>query len=322
MMLTPHLSQLTKLAMSFALAAGMTAAAGFMPAGEARADTYPMQPVQLIVPYRAGGGTDTMARVFATAMSEELGQPVVVVNHAGGGGALGGSVLANAEPDGYTIMLGGDDIPSYIPHVSEVDFSFDSFQALGAVAEYQNAFIARAGAPYTTFEEFVAYAQDNPGVRLGHVGGITQPFIETLVEQSGIDARVVTTAGGAEIVQFLLAGQIDAGYSGGIHNQNPEQWEVLGSFNEERLASAPDRPTFAEAGFGMSMPAKIVLVAPAGTPADVVATLEGAIAAASADDDFVTLVQDRLSAPVSLMSSADTAAYLSGLNESMAELAQ
>ena len=219
-------------------------------------------------------------------------------------------------------MLGGDDIPTYIPHVSAVDFTFDSFQALGAVAEYQNAFIALAGAPFTTFEEFVEYARENPGIRLGHVGGITQPFIETMVEQAGIDARIITTSGGAEILQFLLAGQIDAGYSGGIHNQNLEQWEVIGSFNESRLSNAPDRPTFAEAGFGISMPAKIILLAPAEIPADVVATLEAAIATASADPDFVTLVEERLNAPVTLMSSTETASYLADLNVNMAGLAE
>ena len=321
-MLTLHLGRFTQLAASLALAAGLAVTSGALPSGAAKAQDFPSKPVQLIVPYRAGGGTDTMARVFAKAMAEELGQPVVVVNHKGGGGAVGGSVLANADADGHTIMLGGDDIPAYIPHASDVDFTFDSFQPLGAIAEYQNAFIAKSGAPFTSFEEFVAYAKENPGVKLGHTGGITQPFIESMVEQAGIDARVITTSGGAEVLQFLLAGQIDAGYSGGIHNQNPEQWEVLGSFNEARLASAPDKPTFKEAGFGMSMPAKLVLVAPAGTPSDVVATLEAAIAAASADADFVTIVEDRLKAPVALMSSADAAAYLADLNANMAKLAE
>ena len=319
-MLTLDFSHITKIATSFALAAGLTLASGVIPSSDAAAADFPTKPVQLIVPYRAGGGTDTMARVFAKAMTKELGQPVVVVNHKGGGGAVGGSVLANADADGHTIMLGGDDIPAYIPHASDVDFTFDSFQALGAIAEYQNAFIAKAGAPYKTFEEFVAYAKENPGVKLGHVGGITQPFIESMVEQAGIDARVITTSGGAEIIQFLLAGQIDAGYSGGIHNANPEQWEVLGSFNEARLASAPDKPTFKEAGFGMSMPAKLVLVAPAGTPADAVSKLEAAIAAASADADFVTVVEDRLQAPVALLSSAEAGAYLADLNTNMANL--
>ena len=321
-MLKSYFGRFTRLATSVALAAGVTVTSGVLPSGEARAEEFPAKPVQLIVPYRAGGGTDTMARVFAKAMTKELGQPVVVVNHKGGGGAVGGSVLANAAADGHTIMLGGDDIPSYIPHASDVDFTFESFQALGAIAEYQNAFIAKAGAPFTTFEEFVAYAKENPGVKLGHTGGITQPFIESMVSQAGIEARVITTSGGAEVLQFLLAGQIDAGYSGGIHNQNPEQWEVLGSFNESRLASAPDKETFKEAGFGMSMPAKLVLVAPAGIPAEAAEKLEAAIAAASGDADFVTIVEERLKAPVALLSSAETGAYLADLNTNMAKLAE
>ena len=321
-MMNSFFCRLQRKATSFALAAGVAASGVLLATGDLKADEFPVKPVQLIVPYKAGGGTDTMARVFAKALTNELGQPVVVVNHKGGGGAVGGSVLANSAPDGYTILMGGDDIPAYIPHASEVDFSFDKFQALGALAEYQNGFIAKAGAPFTTFEEFIAHAKENPGVKIGHVGGITQPFIEAMVEQSGIDARVITTGGGSEIVQFLLAGQIDAGYSGGIHNQNPEQWEVLGSFNESRLPNAADKPTFKEAGFGMSMPAKIVVLAPAGIPEGAAAKLEAAIAAASADADFVTIVAERLQAPIALMSAAETAAYLADLDASMATLAK
>ncbi|MGB7321115.1 MAG: tripartite tricarboxylate transporter substrate binding protein [Albidovulum sp.] len=314
--------RLGALANTIVLTGAMAVSTFALQSSAAQAQAFPEKPIQLIVPYRAGGGTDTMARVFARAMTSELGQPVVVVNHKGGGGAVGGSVLANSTADGYTIMLGGDDIPSYIPHSSDVDFAYDSFQGIAAIAEYQNAFIAKAGAPYTTFAEFVEHAKANPGVKLGHVGGITQLFIESMVSQADIDARVITTAGGSEVVQFLLAGQIDAGYSGGIHNANPEQWEVLGSFNEARLPSSPDKPTFKEAGFGMSMPAKLIVLAPAGLPEAVADALEGAIEAASQDADFRTIVEDRLKAPVTFVSSADLNAYLADLNTNMAALVE
>ena len=313
--------KVSKLASRMLLAAGLTLTAMVLPQTEARAQSYPSKPVKLIVPYRAGGGTDTMARIFGKALTKELGQPVVVVNHKGGGGAVGGSVLANSAADGYTIMLGGDDIPTYIPHASKVDFSLVSFKPIAAIAEYQNAFIAKSGAPFTNYKEFVDYAKSNPGVKLGHTGGVTQPFVEALVKQSGIDARVITTSGGAEVLQFLLAGKIDAGYSGGIHNQNPEQWEILGSFNESRLASAPEKETFKEAGFGMSMPAKLVIIAPSGMSDDVAKTLESAIVAASKDSDFVTVIQERLKAPVSLMIGADLEAYLTDLDATMEKLA-
>ena len=321
-MLKYPIRRLSRLAKCALLATGVAATAAALPLTGAVAQSFPEKPVHLIVPYGAGGGTDTMARVFAKAMTKELGQPVVVVNHKGGGGAIGGSVLANSKADGHTIMLGGEDIATYIPHSSQVDFTFESFQGIGAVAEYQNAFIAKAGAPFTSFKEFIDYAKANPGVKLGHTGGITQPFIETMVSQSGIDARVITTSGGAEVLQFLLAGQIDAGYSGGIHNQNPEQWEVLGSFSETRLSSAPDKETFKEAGFDMSMPAKLVVLAPAGIPAEAAEKLEAAVIAASSDDDFVTIVQERLKAPVSVLNSEELAAYLAEINANMAKLAK
>lgn len=287
------------------------------PASEAHASEFPSKPVQLIVPYRAGGGTDTMARVFAKALSAELGQPVAVVNHKGGGGAVGGSRLKNSKPDGYTILMGGDDIASYIPLVSEVDYGFGDFRFLAAVAEYQNAMYAKKGAPYSTFQELAAYAKENPGIRLAHVGGITKPFIDRFVEQSGIDAKVIATGGGSEIIQLLLGDQIDAAYSGGIHNKNPEQWVVLGSFNANRLPSAPDKPTFKEAGYELAMPAYVIFMTPAGVPDDVAATLESALLKAAKDPDYLTIVEERLKAPALAVDSAELTGYMTDLHANM-----
>ena len=287
---------------------------------KAQAASFPEKPVQLIVPYRAGGGTDTMARVFAKALSAALGQPVPVVNHKGGGGAVGGSRLKNSAPDGHTILMGGDDIASYIPLVSEVDFAYEDFRFLAAVAEYQNAMYAKKGAPFTTFAELAEYAKSNPGIRLAHVGGITKAFIDHFVEQSGIEAKVIATGGGSEIVQLLLGGQIDAAYSGGIHNKNPEQWEVLGSFNANRLPSSPDKPTFKEAGYGMAMPAYVMVMTPAGVPDDVAATLEAALLEASNDADFLTIVEQRLKAPALSVGSEELTGYMDDLHDSFKTL--
>ena len=146
------------------------------------------------------------ARVFAKALSAALGQPVPVVNHKGGGGAVGGSRLKNSAPDGHTILMGGDDIASYIPLVSEVDFAYEDFRFLAAVAEYQNAMYAKKGAPFTTFAELAEYAKSNPGIRLAHVGGITKPFIDHFVAQSGIEAKVIVIGVVIGIVMGVLPG--------------------------------------------------------------------------------------------------------------------
>jgi len=286
----------------------------------ARADNFPSKPVQLIIPYRAGGGTDTMARVFAKALSAELGQPVAVVNHKGGGGAVGASRLKNSKPDGYTILMGGDDIATYLPLVGELDFAFEDFRYLVALAEYQNAMIAKKGAPYTTFGELAAYAKEHPGIRLAHQGGLTIPFLERFVEQSGIDAKIISTTGGSEVVQLLLGDQIDAAYSGGNHNKNPEQWEVLGSFNANRLASSPDKPTFKEAGYELAMPAYVLTMIPAGVPDDVANTLEAALLKAAKDPDFLTIVEERLKAPALAVNSEELTAYMVDLNAKFKKL--
>ena len=249
---------------------------------KAEAAGFPEKPVQLIVPYRAGGGTDTMARVFAKALSAALGQPVPVVNHKGGGGAVGGSRLKNSAPDGHTILMGGDDIASYIPLVSEVDFAYEDFRFLAAVAEYQNAMYAKKGAPFTTFEELADRTRRATRASVWPTSAGSRSRSSTISSSKAASRpRSSPPAAGSEIVQLLLGGQIDAAYSGGIHNKNPEQWEVLGSFNANRLPSSPDKPTFKEAGYGMAMPAYVMVMTPAGVPDDVAATLEAALLEAS-----------------------------------------
>ena len=280
---------------------------------QAHASSFPDKPVTLIVPYRAGGGTDTMARVFAKALQSELGQPVVVVNHKGGGGAVGGSRLVNAEADGYTIMMGGDDIPTWIPLTSEVDFGFEDFRYLGAVAEYQNAMIAPVDQPYKTLTELVDYSKSNPGMKIAHQGGISQMFVERIAKQENLDWKIISSGGGAEVVQLLLGNQIDAAYSGGIHSAHPGKFEVLASLNKARLAGYPDKPTYEEAGFGLAMPAYVAFMAPAGVSDENAAILSEAILNASKDKDFVEIVQNRLSAPALSVNSSDLTDYMNNL---------
>ena len=132
----------------------------------------------------------------------------------------------------------------------------------------------------------------------------------------------MSATGGSEVVQLLLGGQIDAAYSGGIHNKNPEQWEVLGSFNANRLPSSPDKPTFKEAGFGLSMPAYVIFMTQAGVPDDVAGKLEAALLAATKDADFNTIVQKRLKAPVLSVNASDLTSYMGDLHGSFKKMAR
>lgn len=288
----------------------------------AAAADYPAKPVTMIVPYGAGGSTDTMGRVFAKALGDALGQPVVVVNRKGGGGSVGASFLKNAAPDGYTILLGGiDEITAWNAIASQVDFTADDFRYLGAVANYQNALVAPKGQPFATLAEFVDYAKANPGAPVVAQGGMSAKFLDRLAEAEGLKLREVNANSGAEAMQLLIAGNAVMSYSGGIHANYSGQIEVLASLNDTRLSGYPDKPTFKEAGYGLAMPSMIGVMAPAALPDDIAATLEVAVQAAAADKDFLTVVEDRLKSKVQLVSGDDMKTSIKEMAEKLRPLA-
>jgi tripartite-type tricarboxylate transporter receptor subunit TctC len=277
----------------------------------ATAADFPAKPVTMIVPYGAGGSTDTMGRVFAKALGDTLGQPVVVVNRKGGGGSVGASFLKNSAPDGYTILLGGiDEITAWNAIASPVDFTDRDFRYLGAVANYQNALVAPKGQPFSTLAEFVDYAKSNPGTPVVTQGGMSAKFLDRLAEAEGLELRAVNANSGAEAMQLLIAGNAVMSYSGGIHANYSDQIEVLASLNETRLSGYPDKPTFKEAGYGLAMPSMIGVMAPAALPDDVAAILEKAVQEAAADKDFLTVVEDRLKSKVAFVSGKDMEASI------------
>lgn len=283
---------------------------------------YPSKPVTMIIPYGAGGGTDTMGRVFANALGNELGQPVVVVNRKGGGGSVGASFLKNSAPDGHTILMGGvDEIAAWNTIASDVDFAAGDFRFLGAVANYQNAFVAPADQPFTTFAEFVDHAKTNPGLPVVSQGGMSATFLDIVAEKEGLDLRVVNANSGSEAMQLLIAGNAVMSYSGGIHANYADQIKVLASLNDTRLSAYPDAPTFKESGYGLNMPSLIGVMAPAAISDDVAATLEAALQAATQDADFLTIVEERLKSKVEVVSGDDVTAAISEMAEKYQDVA-
>ncbi len=296
------------------LAAALLAAGGI--AGEASA-AYPERPVTLVVPYKAGGSTETMARLFSKALSRELGVNVVVKTRPGAGGAVGATEVAKAPADGYTLLFAATASLLWPPLTQKVEYDLDSFTYVAQVTEYQQAIIARADAPYDTLEELVAYAREN-SLNYADQSPMSRAYIDYIGKQEGVSWTGIPTKGGGEMVPFLLGGKVDFAWSGGIHNRYPDKMKVLASMNAGRLIASPDVPSIAEK-YGISMPSQAVIVVPAGTPGEVVATLERAIAAATKDPDFADLVTNKLKFPVKFVGSealtADIARTVAGLRK-------
>ena len=290
---------------------GLAAAFGASPAMA----EYPEKPVTLVIPYKAGGSTETMARVFSVALGSALGQKVIVQTKPGAGGAIGSTDVSKAAADGYTLLFAASSALLWPPMTQEVEYTLESFDYVGKITDYQQAIVARADAPFNTMEELITYAKTNQ-LNYADQSALSRKFINYIGAEEGVEWTGIPTKGGGEMVPFLLGGKIDFAWSGGIHNRYGDKMKVLASMNSGRLLASPDVPSISET-YNVSMPSQAVIAVPAGTPADVITIIEAAMEAASKDADFVDLVTNKLQFPVSFVGSAaltqDIAATIEGL---------
>ena len=286
--------------------------------GGAAAADYPNKPVTLVVPYKAGGSTETMARVFSKALGEALGVNVVVKTRPGAGGAVGATEVAAMAPDGYTILFAAASSLIWPPMTQNVKYDLDSFTYVGQITEYQQAIIAKADAPFNTMEELIEHAKSN-SLNFADQGGISKIFVDYIGGKAGVKWQAIPTKGGGEMVPFLLGGKVDFAWSGGVHNRYGEDMKVLLSMNPGRLLASPDVPSVNEV-YGVSMPSQAVIVVPKGTPDDVVATLESAIEKATTDAEFVDMVTNKLKFPAKFVGSAQLAKDVDGIVAGLKEV--
>ena len=261
---------------------GMTAFPGG--GGVAEAQEFPSKPVTLLIGFRAGGGMDTTASVLIPELEKALGQPVVKSVQPGGGGAKAAALLKEAPADGYTLALGATSTfafnPVYLP--DKTPYTADDFEYIVGLVGSGESIMARADAPFDTFEEMIAYAQ--AGNELSYSG--QTPFdrllIQYLNKAEGIDIRHVPTRGGSEAIKNILGGHTDLSFTGGNHLAYHERGEIkfLASLRPERLRDVPDVPSLTELGYPIDFGNTFFIVAPKGTPADVRAKLATAITAA------------------------------------------
>jgi tripartite-type tricarboxylate transporter receptor subunit TctC len=206
--------------MSFALLLFAFVTMGVAPAFAA---DYPTKPIEMQVAYAAGGLADSMARAVAKNMEGTLGQPVVVVNKPGAGGALGVTALKNAKPDGYTIGVVTGITLTYTPLVEKVSYSLEDFKYLASVGRYQEAFVAPPDKPYKNFKDLVAYAKKNPGMTYASMHPIAENILTAVAKKEGIEWRAIPTKGGSEVMTAVVGKHVDFGFSGGIHTSSKQE---------------------------------------------------------------------------------------------------
>ena len=257
----------------------------------ASGQAYPSRPITMVVPYPAGGPSDTLGRILAEAMRASLGQPVVIENVSGAGGAIGVARVARASPDGYTLSLGH--VQTHVINAATQTLQYDvvkDFEPVSLLADTPQWIVARSAFPATSLQEMIAWMKANPGKATAGavgVGGPTDIAAIYFQKHTGTNFQLVPYRGGAPLVQDLVAGQIDltfgqaANYLGHVRSGRLKAYAVLA---KERWWAAPDVPTMDEAGVpGFYSSFWHGLWVPKGTPKDVIAKLNAAVVEALAD---------------------------------------
>ena len=247
---------------------------------------YPERPVRLIVPFAPGGNADIVGRLVAEGMSQALGQPVVVENRGGAGGGVGAGEVARAAPDGYT-LLSGSNGPLTVNPFLHASLSYDplkDFAAIGLTSLAPHSLIVNAALPAKTVQDLIALStKQQIGVGTSGIGSATHLTLERFNAQTGAKLLHVPYKSGGALLPDLIAGTIQGAmteFSSALPHHRSGKARFIAIASAKRAAQAPEVPTIAETVAGFTAASYIGLVAPAGTPADVLKRLEAALAAA------------------------------------------
>jgi tripartite-type tricarboxylate transporter receptor subunit TctC len=276
-------------------AAVLTACSGMAAAQPAA--NYPSRPITIIVPYPAGGPPDVIARVVAAPLEKELGKPIIIENKPGASTSLGTIAASRATPDGYTILAvepgfvvtpntlakaGYDPVKDFKP----ISLTSRTFHTLGVATNLS----------VNTVADFIKLARQKPKeIKIGHSGIGTPPFLSALsfIQATGAPMLLVPYRGTALVVGDVVGGHISGVFTGPSTTASlakDGKLKILGVTGRSRLAVIPDVPTFLESGIemqGVNDGIWFGLVAPAGTPDDIVAKLNAAVRKATQDPNVI-----------------------------------
>jgi tripartite-type tricarboxylate transporter receptor subunit TctC len=269
----------------------VAAAATLAGASNSAAQTYPTRPINLVVPFAAGGPSDAVGRILAEGMRGPLGQTVTIENVAGAGGSIGAGRVARAAPDGYTILVGlwGTHVVNPVIYTLNYDTQAD-FEPISLLATTPHLVAAKGAMPANDLAGLIAWLKADPGkATVGHAGAGSPPHIGAVFFQNltGTSVQLVPYRGAGPAMQDLVAGQIDMLIDSPttvVPQAKAGKIKAYAVTEKARLAAAPDIPTVDEAGLpGFYFSNWFALYAPKGTPAAVIARLNAATMEALAD---------------------------------------
>ena len=269
---------------ALAMAAGVVFTAG---QGGAATQAYPNRPVRMVVPFPAGAGVDIVARMIGIPLTEAWGQPVVIDNRPGAGGTIACELAAKAAPDGYTLLIGNVSTIAMAPSLyKKVNYDpIRSFAPITLVDTSANVLVVHPSVPVTTTQAFIALAKSKPGqINYASAGSGTSPHLaaELFKSMAGVNIVHVPYKGSPQALTDLLGGQTQlmfASLVSALPHIRQNRLRALGVTSVQRAAALPDTPTIGESGLrGYDVSVWMGILAPAGTPPEIVARIHREIA--------------------------------------------
>ena len=303
----------------------LLAALAVLWAGTAGA-AYPEKPVQLTVPYGAGGSTDLLARAMAQVAPKHMSQPLVVVNKPGGGAIPGRLEVTKAPADGYTLLFGygsGEDL--VVPHQRQIPYDvFKDFEPVCRVSIHSIVLAVQAESPHKTIEDLVKAGKSKPLVAaVAGKGASNDITAQAFGKAAGVKVTTVPGPGGADAVPRLLGGHADfatAHPSEVMPHVKAGRLRVLAVALEDRDKTLPDVPTFKERKLDVVTAGSVKgIAAPKGTPKDVIASLDKSCKAIAGDPEFAKIMGE-LSQPIDYMGAEEYRGWLKKASDQYATL--
>jgi tripartite-type tricarboxylate transporter receptor subunit TctC len=250
-------------------------------AGPSWAADFPTKPINIIIGFAPGGGTDAVVRAAAEPLGGALGQTVIAQNKPGAGGGVAAMAVKAAEADGHTLIATGSVTYTFEPLVLKTQYDVKDFAHVAVISLFQDGLFTHPSRPYKTMRDVIDAAKaEKRDVKYASQYQLDRLIFEFVAKKEGVKIIPVPTQGGNGTVQAVLANQVDFGFSGGTFGPHAESGalRVIGAMSSERMERFPDIPSLRDHGWDISGGNYLIISAPKNTPKPVVEKLAKAFA--------------------------------------------
>ncbi len=266
--------------MKFKPTAGTIAAIlAVTPAGPVAAQDFPTKPINIVIGFGAGGGTDAVVRAVAEPMTKSLGQPILVTNKPGAGGGVAAMDIKGAKPDGYTIYAGGSLTFAFEPLVLKTQYAHDDFEHIALISYFQDGLFTHPSRPYKSMRDIIDTAKaEKRSIKYASQYQLDKLIFAYVAKKEGVEIIPVPTQGGNGAVTMTLANQVDFGFSGGTFGPHHESGalRIIGSMMADRMERFPEILSMHDNGWMVGSGNYLIVSTTKGTPKAVVDKLAAA----------------------------------------------